>query len=276
MYFRSLLFVLTLFCANCVSAQVVNLLTEDFNNGFPASWTRINADGLTPQPSVSFVDNAWVSWEDPDSTGTGDSVAVATSYYTPAGTANDWMISPPIVLKNHGNFLQWQVKSVDPSYPDGYDLYVTNTAAIVDSFTVARRFFQTDFELPNWTDREVSLDTFAGQTVYFAFKAKSYNEFLLVIDNIRLYADTTLSVHEQNPAAAANVFPNPSTGMVYVSGTDVMNSLSVFDLSGQLQARYMPMSNRYTVPLETLNKGIYVLQIVYANGSSRQVKVIRQ
>src|SRR5688572_10583990 len=105
MRFRLLFF--TLLMVTGTKAQVINLLTENFNNGFPASWTRINLDGLVPHASVSFVNNAWVAYEDVDSTGVGDSVAVATSYYSPAGTANDWMISPPIPLKNHGNILSW-------------------------------------------------------------------------------------------------------------------------------------------------------------------------
>jgi len=274
---RFKLFILALLFITGTKAQVVNLLTENFNGGFPAGWTRINADGLTPQASVSFVNNAWVAYEDVDSTGMGDSVAIATSYYTPAGTANDWMISPPVLLKGHGNLLNWQAKSQDPSYPDGYDVYVTNTVPVMDSFKVdGRRFFQTDFELPDWTDRQVNLDTFASQTVYFAFRAKSEDQFLLMIDNIRLYADTTLSVNEQPSTEKISVYPNPATDVVNVSGTSVIQHLALIDLSGKVLAHYTPMSNRYTVPLQMLDKGVYILQVVDVKGHNRQVKVVKQ
>lgn len=277
MYFRALFVFSILTVTSCVNAQVVNLLTENFNSGFPVSWTRINQDGLTPHPSVSFVNDAWVAYEDVDSTGTGDSVAVATSYYSPAGIANDWMISPAIVLKNHGNFLSWQVKSQDPSYPDGYDVYVTNTAPVTDSFKVeGRRFFQTDYELPDWTDRQVSLDTFAGQTVYIAFRAKSDDQFLLLVDNIRVYADTTLSVNENQDNETIAAWPNPANEVVNVSGTSVIQHLALIDLSGKVLARYTPMSNRFTVPLQAVDKGLYLLQVMDVKGRHRQIKVMKQ
>src|SRR5687768_8709895 len=116
--------------ANSVNAQIVTFMSENFNSGFPASWTRINNDGLIPDAAVSFVNNAWVAYEDIDSTGIGDSVMVATSYYSPAGTADDWLITPAITLLHHGNFLNWEARSQDPSYPDGYDVMISNTLPV--------------------------------------------------------------------------------------------------------------------------------------------------
>lgn len=274
---RFRLLILALLFTTGTKAQVTNLFFENFNNGFPASWTRIDLDGLVPQASVSFVNNAWVAYEDVDSVGTGDSVAVATSYYNPAGSANDWMITPAITLKNHGNILSWQVKSQDPSYPDGYDVFVTNTAPVPDSFVVpGRRFFQTDFELPDWTNRQVSLDTFANQTVYIAFRAKSNDQFLLLVDNIYVYADSLLSVHENMVDEALSVYPNPTYDVLHISGTTLINQVALFDVSGKNVLRQDLQSPTATLSLQALDKGAYILQIFYTNGRQKQVKVIRQ
>lgn len=270
-----LFFILAISSLNSLNAQVVPIFSENFNNGFPASWTRWNLDGLTPAAAVSFVNQAWVAYEDVDSTGTGDSVAVATSFYDPSGIANDWMVTPGILLKDHGNILKWQVKSQDASYPDGYNVYIA-TSAVVDSFTANPLLFQTDFEYATWTDRQVVLDdVYGGQTVYIAFRAKSDDQFLILVDNVQLIADTTLSVNEISQERL-EIYPNPATEQVNVAGTSVIQQIDLFDLSGKKQAGFTPMTNRFTIPVHQLEKGVYIVQAYFANGQTTQVKLIRQ
>ncbi|HYG49689.1 MAG TPA: choice-of-anchor J domain-containing protein [Flavobacteriales bacterium] len=259
---------------NCVNAQIVSLLNENFNAGFPPTWIRINNDGLTPQAIVSFVNNAWVAYEDIDSTGIGDSVAVATSYYSPAGTADDWMISPAITLEGHGNFIQWDVKSQDPSYPDGYDVMVSYYPAI-DSFYVDT-VFSVDAEYPDWTVRTVSLDSFANQTIYVAFRAKSTNKFLLLVDNIWVYADTTVSVPEYAMAETTlQAFPNPANEFVTVSAQRPVVKAIMYDMAGKKMTTLQPGGLTFRIPLQGVNPGVYILYVYCADGTQGRVKIIR-
>ena len=261
--------------SNCVYSQIVSLLSENFNSGFPTGWTRINNDGLTPAASVSFVTNAWVNMEDPDSTAMGDSVAVATSYYSPAGTADDWMITPPITLKARGNFLSWQVKSKDPSWPDGYDVFVSNTLPAIDSFYNGDTLFFTDFEYSDWTNRTKSLDSFANQTVYIAFHAKSNDQFLLLIDNIEIYSDTLLGVNDANIDYSSQIFPNPFSNQVNINSNSKIISYSIANVAGSfLESKYIHQK-RFFINTENYSRGIYFLNLTYENGIQKSFKLLK-
>ena len=262
--------------SNYVNAQIVSLLNENFNNGVPAGWTRINNDGLVPNALVSFVTNSWVSYDDIDSLGIGDSVMVATSYYSPAGTADDWLISPPITLKGNGNFLNWQVRSQDPSYPDGYDVLISTTLPVIDSFYVDTALYSVDYEFPYWTDRSVSLDSFVNQTVYIAFRAKSNDQFLLLIDNVYMYADTLVSVQENKfEKNIVQAFPNPATDFINVRSEKNIESAMLVDFSGQVILNLSPRTKSFQFSVLNIPEGFYVLCLRHADGTQSQIKIIR-
>jgi hypothetical protein len=248
-------------------AQITQLLFEDFDNGFPAGWQLLNEDGLIPHASVSYVNNAWVVIEAFDSTATGDSVLVGTSYYNPAGTASDWLFLPPVTLKNNGNFLEWQVKSQDPSYPDGYQVLINTGAAIKDSFDINAPLFYTDAELPAWTTRSIELDSFAGQTVYIAFRLKSTDKFLLLLDDIHLYADTLLGVGENPVLHLGNVFPNPADDYFNVEYYFSNQATYILrDMSGREVLRVPLVQGKNQIQRNGLQSGAYVGSIVAERG----------
>ena len=93
----------------CGTTQAQTIFQEDFNGVSPlTNWTLINVDGRTPAANVAFVNDAWVTREDFDTTGVGDEVAVSTSWYSPAGASDDYLITPAIAL-TAGNLLNFQI-----------------------------------------------------------------------------------------------------------------------------------------------------------------------
>ena len=84
------LFIAVLFTVNVGNSQVI--FSEDFQQGIPATWTLINADGLTPSANVAYVTDAWIGRED-IVVNASDSVAISTSWYSPAGASDDWLIT---------------------------------------------------------------------------------------------------------------------------------------------------------------------------------------
>ena len=102
------------------SIAQTTVLFEDFNNGFPAGWQMIDDDGAAPynNPFVNFITDAFVLTEDYDSTGIGDSILVATSWLDPIVDANDFLILPSVTLGPSGNYIYFETKSIDQSYPD--------------------------------------------------------------------------------------------------------------------------------------------------------------
>ena len=170
--------------------------SEDFDNvpgstsggagtyAFPSGWVLTNVDGLTPASTVSYVNDAWERREDFAIDAT-DSAAFSTSWYTPAGQADDWMISPPIYI-GENTVLYWNAVTYDPAYPDGYEVRISTTTQDVAGCLANSALFSVAAENTNWTERSVDLTAagYSNQTIYIAWRNNSNDKFLLLIDDI--------------------------------------------------------------------------------------------
>lgn len=176
--------------AGLTKAQTI-LWSQDFNAAtppaLPAGWMQNNVDGLTVTSSLasySFGTNAWVtrtaSSIDPAWASYGRS-GVSTSWYTPAGVANDWLISPQFTA-TAGSFLKWEAVVSDPNFADGYQVLVSNTGTAVANFTAVST---VAVENDTWTSRSISLNAYAGQSIYVAFRNNSNDKDRLLVDNIQ-------------------------------------------------------------------------------------------
>lgn len=187
-----------------VRAQVV--FEENFNPGtasscdlsggagnlsFPAGWLLRNVDNRTPHPSVAYVNDAWEVREDFNSD-SSNCVAFSNSYYEPNGAADDWMWSPPVTVPNGAN-LRWRAKSYDPDFRDTYELRIMPTSAgtptggtgqIGNQLSHSTLLLTVTNEEVQWVVRQVSLSSYAGQTVRIGFRNISDNRFLLAIDDV--------------------------------------------------------------------------------------------
>jgi hypothetical protein len=159
--------------------------SESFNSAASfSSWTLINQDGRTPAGPVSQFTDAWIL--DRDSS-IADSCASSTSWYVPAGQADDWLISPPIQLATT-SILSWDAQAQDNLFPDGYEVRISAAQPTISDFNLNPPVFQISGENPNWTRRSVNLQAkgYSNQTVYLAWRNNSNDQFILSIDNIRL------------------------------------------------------------------------------------------
>ncbi len=172
------------------------IFQENFDGAGPgiAAWTLIDVDQQTPDESLAFVTESWVTvdrggptpnYGGPD----GNMAALSTSFYDPAGTSDDWLISPPIDLTTQTSaFLNWDAKAQDGNYPDGYSLMLSPTGGnTVADFTV--ELFATDGENAVWTTRSVDLTAYVGSTVTIAFVNNSTDQYVLLVDNIAVNAE---------------------------------------------------------------------------------------
>lgn len=179
---KSVLALSALFSVGSAFSQVV--LSENFNAGttLPAGWAQYNVDGLTPASSVNYMGtSAWVVRAN-SATGTGNHL-VSTSWYTPAGTSNDWIVSPSIAVPNTTGFMcQFDVMAPDAQFLDGYKVYVSTTGNAVADFTAPAVL--TVPAAPNtYTTQSFSLDAYQGQSIYIAIQNNSNDKFLLFVDN---------------------------------------------------------------------------------------------
>ncbi len=240
-----------------IKGQVPVLFT-DFNNGFPTGWQLIDNDGLTPASAVSAFTQAWNVVEDYDSIGTGDSILVATSWFETPGVADDYLISPAVVLGAYGNYLSFDLKSRDASNPDGFEVLFSTGGITVADFTANSAVFHKEAVSPYWTTYTVNLDDYnlQNQNVHLAFRHFANDGFILELDNIRLVINDPVGVHE-NVQNDFNVYPNPAVESVFVHAK-TGSIVSVFDIHGRLITSKQVATDRVNFNLKS---GIYLVEV---------------
>jgi hypothetical protein len=169
----------------CSSAQI---FSEDFSSGLPSTFTLIDNDGLTPAANVSFVNDAWVARTGTD----GNGYVASTSWYSPAGTSDDWLITPAITVTNADTYLLWKAGAPDQSFPDGYEVRVSIAGTAISDFLNVE--YTTTGEDEPFVDRYIDLSLFAGNTIYIAFRNNSNDQFLLFVDDIVVDEFTSLDM----------------------------------------------------------------------------------
>jgi hypothetical protein len=165
--------------------------SEDFSTttgiALPAGWKQNNVDNNTVSSSLnaySFGTNAWVTRNWATAYPDHGRVVMSTSWYNPAGTSNDWLITPQFTVPNN-SILDWDAIATDPSYKDGYQVKLSTTGTLTTDFTT--NLMTVAAENAAWTTRGLSLNAYAGQQVYIAFVNNSNDKYLLLLDNIRVH-----------------------------------------------------------------------------------------
>lgn len=204
--------------------------SENFNNGLPAGWVLINNDNLTPNSAVSFVNNAWVTRIKTNANGDpipGDSVMISNSWYTSAGSADDWMITPAFNVTDPGLIIKWEEKAYDASYPDGYQVLVSTTGTAITDFTT------TVLTVPAanasaYTIKYANLGAFNGQAIHVAFRNNSNDKYLLAIDNIDVTVppNDDISLTGMTPVTGAPNAYGKTGGTLPLGGTVFNNGIN--------------------------------------------------
>ncbi|MBS1584117.1 MAG: choice-of-anchor J domain-containing protein [Bacteroidetes bacterium] len=242
---RFVLPILVFLCLFSLSSRSQVVFKETFDNAgptnFPNGWSLYNVDALTPAASVSYINNAWIRRED-FAFNVGDSAAFSTSWYVPAGQADDWMWTPAITL-SAPTVLKWNAVAYDPLFRDGYEVRIMTTAPTMANQLTSTVLFSTAAENSTWTTHTADLSAYAGQTVYIGFRNNSTDKFLLLIDDIEV--DTNF------------------TAEAFVANTDPISEYTQIPLS---QAAAMSLNGRITNNgTDTLHNVIMVTQVLDAN-----------
>ncbi|MCX7551789.1 T9SS-dependent choice-of-anchor J family protein [Xanthomarina sp. F2636L] len=209
------LLITLLLTVNFTFSQV--LFEDDFDGSGPglAGWTLVNVDGLTPASGVSQFTNAWIEADDFDNP--GDVVAMSTSWYAPAGTADDWMITPAITLTDAA-ILTWDEEGQDASFPDGYEVRLsTATTALADFTNVL--YTTTAASGAVWTSQSADLTPYLGETVYIAWRNNSTDQFILMINNVMVEAIAAYDVAISTPASSLDQYTQIPLGQITSLGT---------------------------------------------------------
>lgn len=166
----------------CHWTELSYMLEEDFEGGaLPAEWTVTDVDGNTVNAMVNFIDAAWTVTDELQAG--MNFAAYSTSWYTPAGMSDDWLITPQ-VTPSATSQLRWLATAPDQDFPDGYEVRVSTMSTDTADFTDV--LLTVDAELGAFTARAVDLSAYAGMPIYVAFRNTSNDDFLLLVDNVRV------------------------------------------------------------------------------------------
>ena len=257
-------FIFTAVTGLCLTSSFAqtNILNTDFQTGIPTDYQIVVADTGTLETGYSEFAPGWIAIADPDDL--NDTVAAACSYFTSATQADRWLITPALNLTSYGNYIKWQARSYDPSYPDTYLVMLSTTDTQLSSFTDTIGYVEYEWEY--WTAREVNLTGlgYANQTVYVAFILNTTQGFKLFLNDIQVRVDDPLSVFEQ-PEISVNVFPNPTSEKITIQSAEAITELRILNVNGQEISTFENPGT--TINLSDLDAGMYFLQLTTAKGS---------
>ena len=223
---------------------------EGFENASSIDcWTILDLDSST--------NDNWTRYYSSYSSHTG--TYSMRSYYNSNTMANDWLITPPIEIPTdaEGLVLTWYVKgSTFSSNVSHYSVKISTTGNNVADFftTLYEESYGEDY-----TNRSVSLENYAGETVYIAFIHDSYNDNGIYLDDIAIRSALVPVVTLTAPATAmtgenivltANLLEGSSTGLTY-------------NWSNTLNSTLTPAGNNVTVVYNT--GGTDVIQVIASN-----------
>ncbi len=239
------------------------VLEESFDGTtLPANWEVRDVDGLPPREEIVFLtpQGGWQSvldFRDPDSV---NRLMASPSWYEGStARSDDYLILPPLTLPEDV-CLSWYAYSQDPGFPESYEIRVSTSGTEPADFLANPPVLTIGAEETQFTYRSTSLDAYAGQTVYVAFRHTSQDKFILALDDIRLaqVKQRDMALFSVNP-----IFANPEDS-VRIRGSIINRGLDTltFD-TARLEVNYqidngavvtMPINKSITfVPNDTLN-----------------------
>jgi hypothetical protein len=220
---------LLLFCVSVLLTNAQTYFQEDFQvttDLTAAGWTLYN-DSNTPTSNpdyASIFTDAWniVTWNSE----APNTVAATTSWFSPPGTADRWLITPAITLPAGTTpRVRFKIRSHDNgAFADGYILKVSTTGTAkadftVDLLTVANAPNDLIANLPN---TEVDLSAYAGQTIYLSWVNQFNDGNLLSVDDI---------VVDETPSCP------PAANLTFDAFTDTTADIS-WDNAGDFTIEY--------------------------------------
>jgi Zn-dependent metalloprotease len=99
------------------------------------------------------------------------------------------------------------------------------------------------------------------------------DDFIL-LDNIQ-FSTNTVATNDDLAQETITIVPNPSSDNVTIQANQPIETILLYDLNGRIIKKETPSKLSTNLDISTLNTGIYVLKINFANGNSMSKKVVK-
>lgn len=163
-----------------VAGRDAVVFTDDFENGF-GNWT-IYTEGEAQNGVGWFI-------TDPSNrlsveAHSGSKVASAWSWNGSAYNADNWLVTPQMVLGSSVKFWVY----TNQGYPDSYEVLLSNSGNNTEDFTITLQAMAPAPANGQWNEVTIDLSAYEGQQGYIAIHHVSYDCNYLLIDDFSVNA----------------------------------------------------------------------------------------
>ena len=164
--------------------------TESFENGIPANWTTIDADGdgynwdRTSIIQAGYLINAH----------TGEDMVSSESWDGIPLTPDNYLVSPQVSIANGSTFSFWACAQDESYAAEHFGVAVSTTGTSAADFTMVQEWTMTakgqgpktnntrngGTRMGNWYQYTVDLSAYAGQNVYIALRHFNCSDFFML------------------------------------------------------------------------------------------------
>lgn len=124
----------------------------------------------------------------------------------------------------------------------------------------------------DWRTQKVDLSEITDRSnveLRFVFTSDYGN--IIWIDNVQVYEGLGV---EDNEVENLSVYPNPTTGMLYVNAPAPVREVQIFNLQGQLVRS--ESGDVHEISMFDLSDGLYVVKVFAENGTVTTQKIVKQ
>ncbi|MCR5808074.1 MAG: choice-of-anchor J domain-containing protein, partial [Clostridiales bacterium] len=126
--------------------------------------------------------------------------------YDGAYQADNWAISPAVTLPEGEAYVSFYANQANVSYPEAISVYVGLTPDPADMILLQANVSpNTGFDDP-WTNYQIDLSDYAGETIYLAFYDYNYDMYEIWIDQVEFFGQGG----EPQPTEPVEPTPEPT------------------------------------------------------------------
>lgn len=254
----------------------------------------IDLDSLPPHENNYFDDSEWHFLY--RVLGPGDTLnwVEATSWFDPAGQADDWITFGPLTVPAGGAQLSWRAYH-NPVYRNGYEVKVSADGMNPGDFTGEALFIQNDLFQESSEDIDTNSlfqdppkqvlipEQYNDSSIYIAIHHNSEDMDVLHLRDI-VVTRKGVGVNEFRRESITNVqsYPNPAREKVSISffSDEAANvKLKLYDLAGAvIKSRETDIqggqSHTFTLNVSGLTPGMYFFELNNGRGRVTQKLIV--
>ena len=300
----------TLFYYDCSNTLIMDdvdyesfeLMIEDFDEAIPAPyadetdadvldyvssffWTYDRDDNSIPTAPNGDLTFDWDENLDPTVPDTAWYMT-AYSWFTDASAqADNYLGMGPVTIPDAGAALKFHHRGVS-NWIDGFDVYITTGGMepyndVDPGETDIAYSYEAHYPLAQdedtiWTQKTVSLNDFAGESIYFTFHHHSTDMERLMLDNFLIVETNDMAINETG-LNGVSIFPNPSNGVFTVTSTEAdVYTIEVMNVLGEVvSTKSIEGMVNETFNMSNYTTGLYFVKVSNATSENVQRVIIK-